>query len=62
MLVLGLNLEENIELVDTRTGEKIATIKYLGRKNGIERLGFEAPRHINIGRKKLTRGRADGSS
>ena len=55
MLVLGLNPEENIELVDTRTGEKIATIKYLGRKHATERLGFEAPKHINIGRKKVAR-------
>ncbi len=53
MLVLTRELRKSVTLLDLRTGEVVAVVSVQQNRNGKIRLGFEAPKHINIVRTEL---------
>lgn len=49
MLILVRRQNESVDIIDSRTNEIICTVFMLGSiAAGGARLGFEAPKHINI--------------
>lgn len=61
MLVLTRKINESVDLIDNRTGQRIGTVIILGMaSNDTVRVGFDCPSHVRIERDNIKRRRSDG--
>jgi carbon storage regulator CsrA len=63
MLILTRRINESVDLIDKRSGERVGTVTILGSaQNGVFRVGFDCPAHVKIERDNIKRREGDGTS